>query len=256
MPVPASISDLSPIPADNSPTGGEAVFPNLDDYLRAQAAFIAQVRDLIAAGGTPLGSVSWWGGNRTSINEYYLPMDGQPLSRSALPALWAFVNSNAYPSVSESEWFANIYQRGRFSLGDGSTTFRMPDLNGKQSGTVGAVHLRGDGAFAAFIGQIQDSQNQAHGHVITVNGVGDHVHPLSDPGHAHLWGRNEQAGVTPGAGNLGSPGTGNFSGTSFATTGITMSGAGAHTHTATASDSGGAETRVKAVTGVWIMRVK
>lgn len=45
MPVPNSIDDLEPVPADNYPAGSEPVFPNLDNYLRAHAAFIAQLRD-------------------------------------------------------------------------------------------------------------------------------------------------------------------------------------------------------------------
>jgi len=49
MPVPTSITDLSTTPASNSPAGADAVFPNLDDYLRAHAAFIAQ---LSAAGAS------------------------------------------------------------------------------------------------------------------------------------------------------------------------------------------------------------
>jgi len=43
MPVPTVITDLSTTAASNSPAGPDAVFPNLDDYLRAHAAFIAQL---------------------------------------------------------------------------------------------------------------------------------------------------------------------------------------------------------------------
>ncbi len=43
MPVPTSITDLSTTAASTSPAGADAVFPNLDDYLRAHAAFIAQL---------------------------------------------------------------------------------------------------------------------------------------------------------------------------------------------------------------------
>ena len=44
MPVPSNISELSPIPAQNSPAGSESA-TTMDDYLRTHAAFIAQVRD-------------------------------------------------------------------------------------------------------------------------------------------------------------------------------------------------------------------
>lgn len=42
MPVPTLITDLSIVAASNSPAGSESVFPNLDDYMRAFASFIAQ----------------------------------------------------------------------------------------------------------------------------------------------------------------------------------------------------------------------
>lgn len=42
MPIPSSISDLSQVAADNYPTGAEVIGANLDNYLRAHAAFIRQ----------------------------------------------------------------------------------------------------------------------------------------------------------------------------------------------------------------------
>jgi hypothetical protein len=42
MPVPSTIADLSTTAASNSPGGSEAILPNLDDYLRKHASFIAQ----------------------------------------------------------------------------------------------------------------------------------------------------------------------------------------------------------------------
>lgn len=45
MAVPTLITDLSTTPASNSPAGSENVFPNLDDYLRVQSAFLASIRD-------------------------------------------------------------------------------------------------------------------------------------------------------------------------------------------------------------------
>ncbi len=57
MPVPNSIDDLEPVPADNYPAGSEPVFPNLDNYLRAHAAFIAQLRDLLGTAGTDIETI-------------------------------------------------------------------------------------------------------------------------------------------------------------------------------------------------------
>lgn len=58
MPIPTLITDLTTTAATNSPAGGESV-TTADDYLRAQASFIAQLRDRVqpvALGGT--GSVT------------------------------------------------------------------------------------------------------------------------------------------------------------------------------------------------------
>jgi hypothetical protein len=47
VPVPASIDDLSQTPASNFPTGDEQL-TTADDYLRAHAAFVAELRDGLA----------------------------------------------------------------------------------------------------------------------------------------------------------------------------------------------------------------
>ena len=45
MPVPSSITDLSQTAGSNSPAGGDSVFPDLDNYIRAIESFIAVLRD-------------------------------------------------------------------------------------------------------------------------------------------------------------------------------------------------------------------
>lgn len=53
MPVPSTLADLDPVAANNSPPGSEAVGTNIDDYLRAHAAFIKQIQSgstTVAAG--------------------------------------------------------------------------------------------------------------------------------------------------------------------------------------------------------------
>jgi hypothetical protein len=52
MPVPTSINDLSTTAGSNSPVGGTDAPSTLDDYQRAHASFLAQIRD---------GSVVWGG---------------------------------------------------------------------------------------------------------------------------------------------------------------------------------------------------
>lgn len=67
MPVPTTIDQLSPTASVNSPAGSENVFPDADNFIRALAAFIAQLRDgagtnytspyLLKTGGTMTGFI-------------------------------------------------------------------------------------------------------------------------------------------------------------------------------------------------------
>lgn len=76
MPLPASINDLSTAIASNWPTGSEAIAIT-DDTLRAHAAFIAQVRDIVSNGAThgPLnvnaGPATWGGFISSAVNQSY-----------------------------------------------------------------------------------------------------------------------------------------------------------------------------------------
>lgn len=255
MPVPGSISELSTTAAGNYPAGTEAVFPNLDDYLRAHAAFIAQVRDLVGEAAPSIGLTQWWGGTRASIPEKYTPQDGQLLSRASYPSLWALVSSGSFPLINDAQWSANPGQRGCFSTGDGATTFRMPDLNGKQGGSVGAVVLRGDGGYSTGAsGGIQDSDNLAHTHSVTINPAGGHSHSINDPGHAHTV-QASGGDLLSGGGSVPRAYTATQT-TSYSGTGISINGVGDHAHGVSVTASGGNETRGKSVTGVWIIRAR
>ena len=270
MPVPASIDDLSANPADNYPGGSEQVFPNLDDYLRFHAACIAQLRDEMQVIGTPLAGVTWWGGARSAITLPRLPVDGQLLNRADYPELWTFVSSGGYPMITEADWQSTPLSRGSFSSGNGSTTFRMPDLNGKQVGSIGAVGLRGDGAFSAGeAGKLQDSQNLEHSHGATTEQTGAHTHTINGTAtsageHSHgipgqILGGNGWATTGPD-GDRGDwfrsgSGTSSAGSHSHAVSG-TASSAGSHSHTVTVNNSGGTEARGKSATGCFVMRVK
>lgn len=62
MPVPTAITDLSATIASNSPAGGDTVFPELDNYLRAAFGFIrqgdAKASDVASATTTDLGAAA------------------------------------------------------------------------------------------------------------------------------------------------------------------------------------------------------
>lgn len=90
-----------------------------------------------------LGKVEWWPGNPAMIPAGFLPLNGQLLNRADYPDLWEDISNGVFVSVTEATWQSDAGARGRFSLGDGTTTFRMPDLNGAQSGSRNGAFLRG-----------------------------------------------------------------------------------------------------------------
>ena len=264
MPVPASIDELSPTESANYPAGTEQVFPNLDNYLRFHAACLAQLRDRLDSEGLPLASVMWWGGVRASMPARFAPMDGQPLSRATYPALWAMVSAGGYPLITDAAWVGDAGARASFSSGDGATTFRMPDLNGKQGG-IGATTVRGDGSYSAgAAGRIQDGQNLSHAHGASASQDGSHTHAVGGTAayageHSHgsgvLFGGSGYTGNVA-AWNHGGGGvnTGIAGGHSHQVNG-TASAAGTHMHAITVAVDGGSEARMKSATGAWVMRV-
>lgn len=119
-------------------------------------------------GGTPLYTVLWWP-NRASIPAGYIPADGQLLTRTTYQAAFAGVNSGILPVVSDATWLATSTSRGCYTTGDGSTNFRIPDLNGKTVGTVAAPFLRGDGTLSnGTAGTFQQDALQTHTHNINL----------------------------------------------------------------------------------------
>lgn len=272
MPIPNSIDELSTNPAENYPAGTEPVFPGLDNYIRFHAACIASLRDEVAAGGLPLAGSMWWGGARSNIRANLKPEDGDLLQRADYPALWLFVSTGGYPLVSETDWWADKAKRGSFSSGDGATTFRMPDNNGKQKDSFGAAVKRGDGALSAGApGLIQDSQNKEHDHSATAAQSGSHGHTVTGTtgqagGHNHGYTGGEGQGNPDGAADTyGATGTirsyVRFSmvqnaGVHSHEVNGTAAAAGSHAHDITVGKNGGTEARGIATTGCHVMRVK
>ncbi|GHV24535.1 hypothetical protein FACS189498_1810 [Spirochaetia bacterium] len=115
----------------------------------------------------PVGAVAWWP-LRSSMPAGRIPADGQTISRATFPDLAAMVLAGTVPLATEADWLADPRNRGCYTAGDGSTTIRVPDLNGRSSGSLGRVFLSGDGMDAAPVGVIQPDQFQNHGHLINI----------------------------------------------------------------------------------------
>lgn len=79
----------------------------------------------------------------TFINSLFA--DGSLVSRSVYARLWEYVSTQLSPSqlVSDAVWFDGS-NYGRYSTGDGSTTFRVPALRNFQRGVDGVIRTAGD----------------------------------------------------------------------------------------------------------------
>lgn len=178
--------------------------------------------------GLPLSSVMWWS-FRNAIPAGWAPADGQLLSRTLYPDFWSVLSEGKLPKTTEALWNSDPTQRGMFTEGDGSTTFRLPDYNGKAAGSIGAVLLRGDGAMSAgTAGLIQrDAMQNITGQV---GGV-----------------RNDASSLTPTGAFAAGTSAGNFTGGGGQLMNVDFDAARV-ARTAT-------ETRPLNVTGCWIVRM-
>lgn len=119
--------------------------------------------------GLPVGSLVPWYLPEASLPSGHIPFNGQIVTRAMWPDLWALY---APYVVADAFWVASPLSRGKPSSGDGATTFRMPDLNGKYSdGLTPAVFLRGYGLNSAGApGMMQVDTVQGMKHRTSVNG--------------------------------------------------------------------------------------
>ena len=90
--------------------------------------------------------------SRAFIHSNDVVSDGQLLSRTDYPELWAY--AQLLTPISDADWLASPSKRGRYSTGDGSTTFRVPDRNGVQSGSISELFARGDGGSSGSNGDV------------------------------------------------------------------------------------------------------
>lgn len=161
----------------------------------------------------------------------YLKANGQLVSRTTYASLWTFAQASGNIAASDGVWTV-----GQFSPGDGSTTFRVPKLNGY------TIRSFDDGAgvdAGRAIGSVQSDQAPAHNH--TFSGATD-----SQGNHSH----EESVGSVGTFGTGGSGATiGAYNGTNNGPRDV-VSAAGTHAHnySGTTSTAGsGTEVRVKSI---------
>lgn len=105
------------------------------------------------SGGPTMSGISNYGigdfhlrDSRAFIPAFEVTSDGQLLNRADYPDLWAY--AQLITPISDADWLADPLKRSQYSLGDGSTTFRVPDKNGVQSGSLKGLFGRGSGDFS------------------------------------------------------------------------------------------------------------
>lgn len=98
----------------------------------AASATAAVSSALTAAMGPFTGMVAAFLGAAPST--LWLPLDGSLVSRTTYAALWAYAQASGIMEANDAAWLAeqttNGGPVGKFSPGDGSTTFRLPDIRG------------------------------------------------------------------------------------------------------------------------------
>lgn len=93
--------------------------------------------------GVRVGQISWHLGKRSKIRVGELALDGHVYKRVDYPELWKLIESDFFATVTDAAWLSNKNLRGSFTKGNGSTTFRVADLNGAQAGSIPNLFIRG-----------------------------------------------------------------------------------------------------------------
>jgi len=161
---------------------------------------------LAGARTSTVGQISAFSG--TTVPGGWLKANGQLVSRASYAALWTYAQASGNIQT-DANWTANTMY-GAFSSGDGSTTFRVPDLRG-----TFVRPWADDGSTDAgrTCGQSQTAQNLSHTHTATST--------VTDPGHHHPYTGVSAQGQGPSWGGSCYYSTASFN-SGNSTTGITV----------------------------------
>ncbi|HBC8488009.1 TPA: tail fiber domain-containing protein [Escherichia coli] len=144
-------------PIGSTPLAGDPVM----DYDAATKRWVENKINTGIVGPTMNGVMNYGVGDfhlrdsRAYIQPYEVVSDGQLLNRADWPELWAY--AQMVGAIDDSVWLADKFQRGKYSSGNGTTTFRVPDKNGVQEGSIRALYGRGDGGNSNANGQLFES---------------------------------------------------------------------------------------------------
>ena len=172
-----------------------------------------QSAEQISTGIVPAGAVLFTAADSAPTG--WIKANGAAISRTAYAALFAAIGTT-------------------YGVGDGATTFNLPDLRGEF--LRGLDDGRGVDAGRA-LGSAQSSQNLDHTHTGSTASAGDHT-------HAVRYNRLTTGSGGAQGGDVQQQSSTQNNTSAQSTSGVlTLSTAGAHTHTLTIANSGGGEAR-------------
>jgi microcystin-dependent protein len=190
--------------------------------------------------------------NTTSLYQagYLLVPPGSmmPYCASSAPGGWLLCDGSAYSRSTYAVLFAIIGVT--YGVGNGTTTFNVPDLRGKF-----VIGLNSSDTDFDSLGETGGSKNKtlstteipSHTHSGTTSTDGSHTHTVTDPGHTHSVGgtlRVTGNDTVDGIDNDGPDAEPDISTTitttsSTSTTGISIPSSGSHSHAFTTGATGG-----------------
>lgn len=144
-------------PQGATPLAGDPV----NDYDAATKRWVENLVNTGTVGPSMNGVMNYGVGDfhlrdsRAYIQPYEVVADGQLLNRADWPELWAY--AQMLSPIADADWLADPLKRGNYSLGNGTTTFRVPDRNGVQASSVSGLFGRGDGGASANNGLVYPS---------------------------------------------------------------------------------------------------
>lgn len=138
---------------------------------------------------------------KAGLNE--LILNGQEVSRTVYKRLWAYVQTLGYSFIDEAAWqigsqtdsmgnFVENPYRGCFSNGNGSTTFRLPDLRNQ---FIRGLHADGAERFYNHAGGRQDDQMKEHFHPSGTKPLGGPDYSLGPAHQFTYWQTTEGTGT-------------------------------------------------------------
>lgn len=217
MPVPSSISDLSQTPGSNSPQGSENVGTDMNEYIQAAFAFIAQLNATL----NPIGTLTAPAGTRLVMQQAAAPA-GWTVDTAAAFTDCAMRFNQTVTQGGTTNWSAFNYGNTLTSSSTAITTAQMPSHN-------------------------HGINDPGHAHATAVGDPG-HNHGVNDPGHSHSfnvssgWSSGGSVDGTADGPNIGTRQT-NGSGTgiylSASGTGVTVGIYGSATGISTQANGSG-----------------